>query len=301
MVRDNDISLTSRLPKPAPTTLYHYRNTLIRLGALVRDGRILRANEQDPDVRVLTQLPAPRIGMDSLDEHAKSRFAALVLRDDACRSMFFDLFMPADTSSVSVSAFRDSGVPVTWTREGNAKTGTIVMRNPQTGATQRYSTHVQAAAIPYGVRYWARDELGLIDEYCSRSPSKGTMFPVRPAESSEGEQDWTVIQAVRSILSWRSLDEWTVFSIFDLIIRYCERRRQPRRVLFNAIEWLGRHWPHHTILVRTSRSLATLPSTNAAMDNIMLRNYYRDPDGSHVSHVRLHRSIELPIATRRSS
>ena len=301
MVRNHEISLASRLTEPAPTTLYHYRNTLIRLRALVRDGKVLRTNDEDPDVRVLLQIPAPRSGVDSLGDTAKNHFAALVLRNEVCRSMFFDLFMPKDTPSGSVSGFRSSGMPVTWVREGTPRTGGIVLENTQTGASMRYDTPVQVAAIPYGVRYWARDELELVDEYCQRSPPKPKMFPVRRLAASERGQQLAVVDTVRQILSWRTLDEWTVFSVFDLISRCCERRRQPRRILFNAIGWLTRHWPHHTVVMGTSRSLATLPSTSPGMESIMLRNYYRASDGSHVSHIRIHRSIQAPQRSWRPS
>lgn len=295
MVRNREIPLASGLKEPAPTTLYHYRNTLIRLRALVRDGKVLRANSKDPDVRVLLQIPAPQRGVDSLGDTAKHRFAALVLKNELCRSMFFDLFMPRNTPIRSASSFWSMGMPVTWVREGTPPTGGIVLENTQTGASMRYGTAVQIAAIPYGVRYWARDELELVDEYCQRSPTKARMYPVRPVPDSEREQRLAVIDTILLILSWRTLDEWTVFSVYDLIGRCCEQRRQPRRILFEAIDWLTQHWPHHTVLIRTSRSLATLPSASPGMESIMLRNYYRDAEGSHVSHIRIHRSVQVPL------
>ena len=294
MVRRHEIPLGSRLTNPAPTTLYHYRNTLIRLQALIRDGRMLRANYEDPDVSVLLQIPAPRRGVDFLGDTARNRFAALVLRNEVCRSLFFDLFMPTDTSIASVSSFRTKGMPVTWAREGTPRTG-VLLENTETGASMRYGTPVQVAAIPYGVRYWARDELELVDEYCQRSPSRAKMFPVRRLAHLGRGQQLPVIDTVRLILSWRTLDEWTAFSVFDLISRCCERRRQPRRILFNAIDWLTRFWPHHTVLMGTSRSLATLTSTSPGMESIMLRNYYKDSHGTHVSHIRIHRSIRAPL------
>ena len=52
LVLNKGVTLTPNNPRPAPTTLYHYRNTLLRLQAITRTGRTLKANVSDPHVRV---------------------------------------------------------------------------------------------------------------------------------------------------------------------------------------------------------------------------------------------------------
>ena len=291
LVLKNGISLTRRSSPPAPTTLYHYRNTLIRLRALKRDGRMLRVNDDDPDVCKLLCQPAPANGDQELSLSARDRFAALVLKNEQCRSLFFDLFMPLDTSSDSVSDFRQHGFPVKWTRERSSRAKEIVFRNGTTGRTARYASPVSVTAILYGVRYWARDELGLIDEYCRRSDGSTVMFPLSWAGGSATGIDSAVLETVRFLLSLRTPGEWTLFSIFDLISRCCERRRQPISVLSGAIERLLQEWPHHIVLIPTSRALATLTATSSQREHLELRRYYKISSGPYISHIRIHKDV----------
>ena len=293
LVQERDISLNRSGLPPAPTTLYHYRNTLLRLRALKRDGQILSVNYDDPDVYKLLHLPVPANGDKSLCDPAKDLFAALVLKNEQCRSLFFDLFMPSDASFNSVSSFRQNGVPVIWYRPRPSHAREVVFQNSATGCTARLTSHASVAAILYGVRYWALDELELIDEYSQRSDGSTIMFPVLQTDTSEEEIDSAIRQTIRFILSLRKPGEWTSFSISDLITRCCEGRRQPRRVLFRAIEMLLNKWPHHTVLIPTSRALATLTATSPQRENLELRSYYKIPSGPYISHIRIHKDITV--------
>ncbi len=291
LVQEKDISLTRRSSPPAPTTLYHYRNTLLHLRALKRDGRMLRVNYEDPDVYKLLRELVPAKGDQSLCDAAKDLFAALVLKNEQCRSLFFDLFMPSDASSDSVSSFRQNGVPVKWSRPRSSHAKEVILQNSTTGYTAYLTSHASVAAILYGVRYWARDELKLIDEYCQRSDGGTIMFPVfRPGPSVKGI-DSAVLQTVRFVLSLRTPGEWTLFSVFDLIARCCEVHRQPISVLFGAIDWLLHEWPHHTVLIPTSRALATLTVTSPQRETLELRRYYKTSNGPYISHIRIHKDI----------
>ena len=293
LVQERDISLTRRSSPPAPTTLYHYRNTLLRLRALKRDGQVLRVNYDDPDVYKLLHQPAPANGDTSLCDAAKDLFAALVLKNEQCRSLFFDLFMPSDASFDSVSSFRQNGVPVTWHRPRPSHAREVIFQNSATERTARLTSHAEVAAILYGVRYWARDELELIDEYSQRSDGSTIMFPVLQTGLSEKGIDSSVLQTIRLILSLRKPGEWTSFSVFDLIVCCCQGRRQPIRVLFRAIDRLLHEWPHHIVLIPTSRALATLSATSPQREDLQLKQYYKTSNGPYISHIRIHRDITL--------
>lgn len=293
LVRENNLLLIRRRLGPAPTTLYHYRNTLLRLRALRRDGRMLRINDADPDVCQLLRQPAPAKADHFLSDSARDRFAALVLKNEQCRSLFFDLFMPLGASSYSVTSFCQNGFPVKWARECSSEGKEIIFQNDTTGRTARCTSPVSVAAILYGVRYWARDELGLIDEYCQQADGDVTMFPVSRPEPSAVGSDCRILRTVRILLSLRDSKEWALFSISDLITRCCETRRQPIAVLFGAIDWLCREWPHHTVLIPTSRALATLTTTSGSREALELRKYYRNSNGPYISHLRIHKDIAL--------
>ncbi len=287
LVIENGILLTQSRLRPAPSTLYHYRNTLLRLGIFKRDGKKLYVNKDDPDVRKLLQIPVPDNCAQSLNEAARDPFASLVLKNDQCRSLFFDLFMPLDTELYSVSGFRQHSIAVKWTRIRSPNTKEVVFQNDKTGTIRRCVSPVSIIAILYGLRYWARDELKLIDEYCQREDDSTIMFPlaykdVRP-----------VMEMVLFLLSLRTSDEWTIFSILDLVTRCCEARKQPIGLLYKALDWLLKEWPNHTVLIPTSRALATLTTTSPQREDLALRRYYKVSGGPYISHIRLHKNITI--------
>ena len=166
VVRQHGIALTLRTSTPARTTLYHYRNTLLRLGALRRDDARYWINRSEPHVRILLTLPPPRHSAIPLPNSVKDQFAALVLRNPQCASLFFDLFLPVSCGHLTVDEFRTSALPVHWVRHSPTE---IRLTNPVTRRSHRCSSPVSIAAVPYGVRYWARDELHLVDEWAPRS------------------------------------------------------------------------------------------------------------------------------------
>ena len=299
LVLEHGLTLTPRRSTPKPTTLYHYRNTLLRLGALVRDGRYLRANVDNPHVGELLRQPALRSDGQSLNDTAKDHFAALVLSNNQCRSVFFDLFMPSDAPCESVLHFQTHACPVTWTRQQSTDAATVVFRNCSTQRTIRHPAPAGVLAVLYGLRYWARDELMLVDEYCPR-PGEGTvMFPVfwRTSLSTDGDP---VLRAVKFLLSRRAQhtgEEWTVLSVSNLILQYCQTYRQSREVLFDAINWLHREWPQYISLIPTSLGVATLTAVSPGQENLILRRYYKPKRGPYISHIRIHRDVTANTMT----
>ena len=294
LVLDGRVMLTPRRPRPRPTTLYHYRNTLVRLGALARDGLRLHANLDDPDVAALLAEPAPANGDQGLSNAARERFAALVLKNEDCRALFFDLFSPSRGACRTVSDFRRYGAPVTWMRRPPPGAPAIVFRNHATGHETAHGSRAGVPAVLYGLRYWARDELALVDEYSERTLDRTTLFPIAAPPAGPADRDAAVLHAVRLLLSLRARHadrEWTMLSVSDLIVEYCQGRRQPRSVLFGAFDWLRRQWPGHTTLVPTPLGLATLAATSPQQQDLALRRYYKPANGPCISHIQFHHDV----------
>ena len=292
LVHEQKVVLTPANPHPKPTTLYHYRTTLVRLNALTRKDRKLTANTANPSVGALLREPAPANGEQTLTDAAKEHFAALVLGIEDCRMLFFDLFMSSGRGCSSVSKFRETGVPVSWIRRRGPLGAEVVFENTASGHTTQHASSVGVSSILYGVRYWARDELGLIDEYSRPADDATIMFPVLHRESTVSERlQSSAMQAVRFLLDRRIAEEWTLYSIYDLIIDYCQAHRQPRSSLFGAIDWLRREWPFHTVLIPTSRAMATFAATSPQREDLALRRYYKSPQGPYISHIRVHEDV----------
>ena len=314
LVLDGRVTLTPRDSRPKPTTLYHYRNTLLRLGAFRRAGRKLIAEAADPRVRDLLRLPPPAEGERRLTDAARESFAALVLSNDECRSLFFDLFMPSGAACSSLADFRARGVPVDWDlhpssdapevtrrnrrtltrpasrRRARHRAARVVLRNRESGREARCGSHTSVAAVLYGLRYWARDELRLIDEY-RQIAGATTMFPVAGRNAAGAERDAAVSDTVRFLLSLRAPGEWAFFSILELIERCCEQRRQPISVLFEAIDALLDQWRHDVVLIPTSRGMATFTARSPQEEELVLRRYYTRGAGPYVSHIRIHETV----------
>lgn len=291
LVVQNEFTLTRRPGVPSPTTFYHYRTTLLRLGALCRTGRFLSPNETDPHVRTLLEQPPPA-NADGLSDRARDGFAALVLNNEDCRALFLDLFMPG-IASRSVSTFRRDGLPVQWRRDGTTKSRRVVFQPAGTGRSRTYASPVQITAILYGVRYWVRDELGLIDEYVGSADGSATMFPVSQPEPTVNAGPNRPPPLVGKLLDERGPGEWTLLSVSDLIARHCRDGRRPISALFGAIDWLVRNRSEHTALIATSRAMATLTATSPQQERLVLRRYFRGrgKEGPYISHVRLHAGI----------
>ena len=290
LVRKHNIRLGHRARPPSRTTLYHYRNTLLRLGVLRRDGSFHRINGENPHVRALLAIQPPSDRTRYLPDSAREHFSALVLQNPQCRSLFFDLFSSSAPSTPSVKRFRNSALPVHWAR---LSPNEISITNSTTGRTLRCASRASIAAIPYGIRYWARDELNLVDEYWCPITSAAVMYPIHSPPSGPAAARLRLQETIRLILSWRNDDDWTSFSISRLIARVCRERRQPRSLLFRVLDWLLAKWPHHTVPIATTRGLATLTASSPQQQELLLRTYYRVAKGPYISHIRLHRAIVL--------
>ena len=288
------LTLTQKNPHPALSTLYHYRNTLLKLGALKRMGRRLLANRENPDVRELLRLPVPPSHVSSLDPVARERFIGLVLQNNQCRALFFDLFVSYGNRSVTAVDFRKFGTSVEWWHEeyeGNVTEA--VLHGKNTEHVVRCASPASKNAVLYGLRYWARNELKLIDEYCAPGGRRFTMFPIVEPWDQLASKESAVMEMVQNILSLRTLEDWTEFSVYDLVIRCCEALRKPMALLFAAIDWLFAVWPYHISLVPTSPALATLNTTSHFRENLELRRLYRGSQGTYVSHFRVHKDVYL--------
>ena len=276
----------------SPTTLYHYRNTLLHLGAAWKDGKVLRVREDAPEVDSLRTAPVATDPADGLGDPAREAFAQLVLRNRDCADLLLRLFAAREPDGASLRDSWGEGVPVRWHRDRAADGGSeVVFRNTQTGKTLRYDSHRGIRAVLYGLRYWATTELGLLDEYGERGGFGTILFPVIPASATiDGDRADSVLRDLLAQCSGLR-DDWVTFAVSELVTRLCQDQRRPIRALDQAIERLTRQWPGHTYLIPTSPALATLTSPNRQSDALKLRSYYKSPGGPYISHIRVHRTV----------
>jgi hypothetical protein len=283
IVERRGLLLTQQGGKPSPTTLYHCRRALLKLGILKFRGRnLVIASDEARVARIVDSLT---IGT-KLSQQERNTFADVVLHNDDCRQVFFNYFMQDDSPYDRVT-FMTAGTPVIWRPLSTGKKGRKIVFSGLDGkAIGQIDTEVEIQAVLYGVRYWARDELLLIDEFF-REDIGNLMFPIREPGSVSEE---VVRHAILSEVS--NKDEWTVLDVQNLVFKLgIEYRVSVKRVL-DTITHIYRKHPDLVAFIATSQRLATLTTSSLFREDFELRSYLRDDRGRYISHIRLHRDLQ---------
>lgn len=282
LVNEQRIYLTREGKPLAPTPLYHLRRALLHLGALTREGAYLQVNYSDPQVRALLDQAPPEGG--NLTQEAKTAWANLVLRNPSARARFFDLFMP-QVAHYDTQQFRSHGRPVVWRRD-DPEQPDVRLTGAEPEQALQLSSALDFQSILYGVRYWARDELGLIDEFFR--PGVGSiMYPI--TQAGDGHSPAEVARDIPQRSDPAS--DWTLLSLQELATICCEQRRRPLADLHATISWLARTHAGWVVLLPTSPRAATLTARSATREDYELRGLHRDDQGRYISHLRIHHKL----------
>lgn len=260
--------------KPSLTTLYHCRNTLLKLKALTKNNGRIKLNSENNYVQILLK-------QRELNNDSKNAFAELILRNEDSKKNFFDFFM-LDNKVYGVKEFREEGNSVTWKLlPGEPKHRQFIMEGEHRKITLEGPKNFNS--IIYGVRYWAL-QLELIDEFFKLDRGS-IMYPILMRDNEVDEIKIEIL----SMLDKEK--EWTQFSILDLEVELCEKKRRHKKSLFKAIKKISsNHWDK-IYLIATSRSFATITASSIQRENMELKGYFKDAQGRWISHIRIHKSI----------
>ncbi|MFQ5801432.1 MAG: hypothetical protein ACE5JQ_00880 [Candidatus Methylomirabilales bacterium] len=272
---------SARGQAPSVTTLFHYRNTLLRLGVLSRTGRRLQI---DCENQLVQELIKERGRDGALTARARAIYRDLVFANSDCREVFLDLFLPPGCD-YGFEEFFKQATYITWIQGGGKGRRSIAMTNPKTGRSVVLGTPGEIQAILYGVRYWARNELLFLDEFF-REDLGAVLYPVREVTAAD---EATLREVIRARI--RRSEEWSTMAIRDLALDLCVPGRWPVKCLFGAVKLLMRLQPGHVVLIPTSRGFASIGARWLPREEFELRGYLRDDEGRLISHVRLHREL----------
>jgi len=267
------------------TTLYHYRNTLRHLGILVVvNGRYQVAREK-PSVQDLLEALQP--GAPTLTLRERESFAQFVIRDRDCRQHFFGFFMPDIATDYNLETFLDKAQPVVWRRlESNENRFEELYNIQQPNKRRRICSEDERQAILYGVRYWARNELGFIEEIFLEGTG-GLMFPVY----LDGRiPDPHILKALLNAISLD--EEWTHFSLRKIVADWGPKFRVSLKRLYGTLQWVYQRAPQYIVFIPTSESFATITASSPQTETYHLRGYFRDRSGRYISHMRVHRKLK---------
>lgn len=286
LILEKGIVVSQRRAPPSITTLYHYRNTLLRLGILGRTGRLLRLAADNALVRELTGEESQHR---ALSLRAREIYRELVFANNDCRHVFLDLFMPIG-EHYGLSEFFQRSSYVVWREMSHQRRRSISMLNPTTGKGILLTTASEIQALLYGMRYWGRNELLFLDEFF-REDMGAILYPVKEVTA---EDETVVRDAIRDRID--SSAEWTTLAVRDLAYELCVARRWTLTLLFAAIKSLVRLQPGHVALIATSRGFASIGARSLQREEFELRGYLRDVQGRVISHVRLHRDLRRGLS-----
>ncbi len=271
---------------PSNTTIYHYRNTLLRLGILVKDKNRFHLNWSNQNVlRLLNCLSEEH----QLTVREKQAFSQLVLNQSDCKAFFSDLFWPNSKLDYSLEEWLSTAIPVTWVEINPRESRIVQLRSWDNNKVFQLSSENHIQAILYGVRYWFRDELGLIDEIF-KEDTGNVMFPIFP-DYQTSEQ--TVISTLLNSLVFDK--EWARISIRELALSLCVKLRISIGYLFTIIRSLQKKNPGHILFIPTSRSFATITASSKLRENLELRSFFQDDTGVYISHLRIHQGIKEKV------
>ncbi len=282
IVRERRIVVTKSRPNPSRTTLYHAYRALLNLGILERAPGGMVVTERDRLVHWLLQGSTQQTGLSARERQA---FCSLVLRNQDCQSLWFRHFTPDRTSSTP-GEFAEAARPVTWQRHPAGDRNEVVILRYDRSVALRLCSEAEVQAVLYGIRYWARDELKMVDEVF-RLDVGNVVYPIVAPET-----------AIAGVVRQRILDRispdsmWTTLSVSDLIQEVGVAARAPVRVVLGTLSSLYRQYPGLVALIAIPRSLATLTAASGFRETYELRGYFRDEHGRYISHVRMHRDVK---------
>ena len=266
------------------TTVYHYRNTLRHLGILVVVNGRYRIAGENPLVFELLEVIRP--GTPGLSLQERECFAQFVVQNPDCRAHFFDLFMPKGIADYDLEGFLEKGRPVVWRRVEIENKRIEELYNVEQNEKRRWiRSEDERQAILYGVRYWARNELGFIDEIFLEGTG-GLMFPVY---LKGPVPDPRALEALQETLS--AHDEWTSFSLQKLAASWGPKYHISLERLYGTLKWVYRQFPQYVVFVPTSESFATITATSPQAEIYHLRGYLQDEKGRYISHMRVHQKL----------
>ena len=292
-----------------PTSHYHHRRTLERLGLLVKQDGRYSIRDDLPESRILAS--AATCGR-PLNRQEKGAFANLVLRNKDCMSAFFERFIENGAPIHSVEEF----VSLAESVELRVTHGSRGQRRHQAKGTQAIGmgeTNVPSEiairpikssdwyiltgtnavqAIHYGLRSWGVDQLTFLDDiYRSGSAS----FFIFPRNITGGvSQDELSLELVNAL---KFEGDWATIRVSDLSldlgVRFKVSIEQVKRVLNS---WLENH-PDLVAGIKTNQRFVT-SAVHSTQYDAVLKGFLLSDGGAVMSHLRIHRDIIARIGGR---
>lgn len=281
------ILLSERGRPLSPTTAYHYRTVLQRLGLIMGPRGAYCTSLVSQHARALLDIGDKGY---PLTYEGKRALAEAVIANGDCRHWFFDLFLNTRGSSYDLESWIREGNPITVAgslgkRWKGQKRTPVVLQASDMVETRVLDTADKVQAVLWGVRLWCTEQLEIADELFVLNDGY-KIFPVRHPDRLQP------LAAIKTILSAVEPEsDWTTLRVPDLTLDWAPRLRMSARDLHEAFIGLRKTFPGLIIFVPTAVAFVTMVTPFERRDKAILSSYLRDPGGEYISHIRLHRKI----------
>lgn len=272
-----------------PTTVYHYRRTMERLGVVrIVKGRYCVARD-NPMIAQLTSDSQPG---QSLDAAQKRAFATLVLNNDDCYGGFLKIFVSPGSRPRHADEFVQAGGPVLLSTEKADDALLIRLRNIEHQTEMSLSGESATQAVLWGMKPWCVEQLQFLDELFS--VGLGYVLYPRLIDVS-----WSVDEVGHKLVELLEFtSDWTTIRVEELILKAGAKWKLPAQSIRVAILWLNRHFPDLVATIATSEQFV-LSGLHPTQRRAAMNSYVRLPSGEFVSHLRVHSTLVNILNSRR--
>ena len=283
-----------------PSSHYHHRRTLERLGLLVKQDHRYALNEQLMEAKILTTQQS--LGRKLVDQE-KQAFSNVILRNQDCRDVFFHYFVESDivikdvndfierASPVEMRIFQghvsphQSGVKVTLaSSDVPIHEKQVAIRAIGTREWSVLSGINAVQAIHFGLRTWCVDQLSILDGILS-ADGVYTIYPKRITQSLTTHE-----LSLKMLDSLNFESEWTTVRVGDFALQMgIEQRASIEQTKSVLASWM-KHYPDVVAGIPTNERFITVGLADGQRGQV-LKGFLSGRGGAYVSHLRIHQDI----------
>lgn len=283
-----------------PSTHYHHRRTLERIGLLVKSNHRYYLNVRSNEARILTTIQS--LGRPLID-HEKEAFSNVVLRDQDCRDLFFQHFLKSDAEIKDINDFVERASPVEMRtvqgdpspRQNSAQRDLegfespreqkrVALRTVGSKEWSMYSGINSVQAIHYGLRAWCVDQLSFLDGFFGANG----VYTIYPKWISESMPSNELAQKMLGSLEFER--EWTTVRVGDFALRMgIEHRASIEQTKGVLASWMNLYPDVVAGIATSERFIAG--GLSDGQRGLVLKAFLSGRGGAYVSHLRIHQGI----------
>ena len=284
-----------------PSTHYHHRRTLERLGFLLRlDGRYV-LNEEMSEARGLTE----REGFgEAMNEVEKAAFANVILRNRDCHDAFFHTFLQPGPPVRNVGEFLEQGRPIEMrvssgettsasacgpAQNSHARQAMITIRSSWTRMYNEFAGENARQAIHFGIRSWCVDQLDFMDSLY-HVDTEYTIYPKSIVTCVTNQE-----LEIEMLDALRFDGEWAIVRVGDFALDIGIRLRVAVEQVESVLQsWLDRY--RDVVAGIATRERLIAGGLTRHQRNLVLKGFLQEKSGAYVSHLQIHRSLRKKIS-----